>query len=133
MKLEPLAQAVDGDVDEINKECILPESPTKTFLGYPAPISNTTYTPNQFFDVVLPYSSRGCVRLVAYMLRRTLGWCDENGNPVEREISFSYSELQEKAGVSRDMIRSALDEAVAGRFIKCIHKLHGLMNFGPRF
>ncbi len=41
------------------------------FTGYPAPTSNTTYTPNQFFDVVLRHSSRGCVRLVAYMIRKT--------------------------------------------------------------
>lgn len=51
------------------------------FEGFKAPTSNTTYTPNQFFDVVIPNFSRGVVRIVGYLLRKTLGWCDANGNP----------------------------------------------------
>ena len=53
----------------------------KTFVGFALPTSNTTYTPNQFFDVCLPHSSRGVVRLVGYLIRKTLGWCDEQGRP----------------------------------------------------
>src|SRR6186997_415280 len=79
------------------------------FHGFKPPTSNTTYTPNQFFDVVIPHFSRGVVRIVGYLLRKTLGWCDANGNPQEEEIEASYGELERKAGVSRDMIRSALD------------------------
>ncbi|HQH25889.1 MAG TPA: hypothetical protein PLP17_00720 [Oligoflexia bacterium] len=92
------------------------------FSGYPFPSSNTTYTPNQFFDVVLPHSSRGCVRLVAYMLRRTLGWSDKNGNPIEERLTFSYSELVQKAGIARSMIRSCLDEAESRHFIRCVQQ-----------
>src|SRR5438876_8842068 len=93
---------------------------TAPFAGFTLPTSNTTYTPNQFFDVCLPYSSRGCVRLVAYLIRKTLGWCDENGNPLRDQHAISYGELQRQAGISRDMIHSAIAEAVAGRFIECI-------------
>lgn len=90
------------------------------FQGFKAPTSNTTYTPNQFFDIVIPNFPRGVVRIVAYLLRKTLGWCDANGNPQEEQIRVSYSELEQRAGVSRDMIRSALDDALAGHLIECV-------------
>ena len=93
---------------------------TQPFQGYPPPTSNTTYTPNQFFDVVLPCSSRGVVRLVAYIIRKTLGWCDADGNPQQPEVVVSYNELIERAGIARSMIRPAIDEAIAMRCINCI-------------
>ena len=96
--------------------------PTRPFAGFAAPTSNTTFAPNQFFDACLPYCSRGVVRLVAYLIRKTLGWCDTHGNPQEEQISVSYRELITEAGISRDMIRQALDEAVAGHFIECVRE-----------
>src|SRR5690349_5002072 len=90
------------------------------FSGFALPTSNTTYTPNQFFDVCLPHYSRGVVRLVGYMIRKTLGWCDEHGNPQHETVSFSYSELEKEAGLSHSMIRLALDEAERGGFIRCL-------------
>lgn len=93
-----------------------------SFEGFAPPTSNTTYTPNQFFDVCLPHYSRGVVRLVAYMIRKTLGWCDADGNPQEDQILVSYQDLVEHAGISRDMIRRALDEAIEGRFIQCVRQ-----------
>lgn len=92
----------------------------RTFRGYAPPTSSTTYTPNQFFDVVLPNASRGCVRLVAYLIRKTLGWSDEHGNPVNPEAHISYRELIENAGVSRGAIKEAIDEAIAKRFVDCL-------------
>lgn len=91
-----------------------------SFLGYPHPTSNTTYTPNQFFDVVLPRSSRGVVRLVGFMLRRVLGWSNPDGTPREPQVCVSYAELVEKAGISRGAIRGAIDEAIKARFIQCV-------------
>jgi hypothetical protein len=91
-----------------------------TFQGFKAPTSNTTYTPNQFFDVVIPNFSRGVVRIVGYLLRKTLGWCDAHGNPQEEQVQVSYSELVHKARISRDMIRAGLDDALAGKLIECI-------------
>jgi hypothetical protein len=92
------------------------------FAGFKAPTSNTTYTPNQLFDVVLPHFSRGVVRIVAYLIRKTLGWCDADGNPQEEQVQVTYSELERKAGVSRDMIRPALDDALAGKIIECVRE-----------
>src|SRR5205807_2523833 len=80
------------------------------FSGFALPTSNTTYTPNQFFDVCLPHSSRGCVRLVSLMIRKTLGWCDEHGRPQQEQIRLSYADF-EAAGISRAMIKAAAAEA----------------------
>ena len=44
------------------------------FPGFPDFRANVTFVPLQFFTVVLPHRSRGCVRLVGYMIRRLLGW-----------------------------------------------------------
>lgn len=90
------------------------------FSGFEQLTANFLYCPNQFFDVCLPHHSRGTVRLVAYMLRKTLGWLDAEGNPIEQNISISYRDLIHEAGISRGAIRSALDEAVAGGFISCL-------------
>ena len=92
------------------------------FNGFEHLTANYLYCPNQFFEVCLPYHSRGTVRLVAYMLRKTLGWLDKEGNPIEQNINISYRDLIAEAGISRGAIRKALDEAVAGGFITCIQK-----------
>ncbi|QDT91504.1 MULTISPECIES: hypothetical protein [Gimesia] len=90
------------------------------FNGFEHLTANFLYCPNQFFDVCLPHHSRGTVRLVAYMLRKILGWLDAEGNPIEQNIGLSYHDLIHEAGISRGAIRSALDEAVAGGFIACL-------------
>jgi hypothetical protein len=96
------------------------EEPAASFRGFKQPTSSTTYTPNQLFDVVLPHASRGCLRLVAYLMRKTLGWSDEHGNPQNPTAHVSYRELIEKAGISRGAIKEALDEALAKKFIECL-------------
>ncbi len=98
-----------------------PEVPQR-FSGFRPPTSNTVYTPNQFFDVCLPHASRGCVRLVAYVIRRVLGWSDAEGNPLEERVAVSYADLVDHAGISRDMIRAALDEAVERGFLCCVRE-----------
>jgi len=55
----------------------------QAFPGFEPFDANYVYCPNQFFEVCLSMRSRGVVRLVAYMIRRTLGWLDRNGKPVE--------------------------------------------------
>ena len=101
------------------------------FRGFEHPNANFVYCPNQFFDVCLPNHSRGVIRLVAYILRKTLGWLDENGTPVEQNISASYRDLITKAGVSRGGIRKAIDEAIAGGFISCTREPRVTRNGRP--
>lgn len=95
---------------------------TTPFYGFAAPTSNTCYVPNQFFDVCLRHRSRGCVRLVAYLIRQTLGWSDAEGRPLRERFSFSYATLIHEAGVGRDSIRAALAEAEKHHFIRCLRR-----------
>lgn len=94
----------------------------KSFPGFAAPTSNTTFIPNQLFDVCLPHYSRSVIRLVSYMLRQALGWCDADGNPRSEHITVSFRELAEKAGISGSELRKALDDAIAGHFIECVRE-----------
>lgn len=92
------------------------------FSGFTPLDANYLYCPNQFLDVCLPHSSRGVVRLVAYILDQTLGWLDSQGNPISQNISVSYQQLITSAGISRGAIRTAIDEAVTAKFIRCIQQ-----------
>ena len=90
------------------------------FPGFRPLDANYIYTPNQFFELCLPRHSRGCVRLVGYLLRRTLGWLDTSGRPVEQKIAVTWRELIDDAGISRGAIAKAVEEATAARFIKVV-------------
>ena len=93
---------------------------TPPFPGFPDLRANVTFVPLQFFTIVVPNSSRGTVRIVGYALRKILGWVDEHGNPTQEQLRFTYRELMEKAGVSRDSIADALHEAVSRCFLRCV-------------
>lgn len=95
-----------------------PDRP-ETFAGFAPLNANYLYCPNQFLDLCVPTCSRGAVRIVAYVLRQTLGWLDEQGNPRQQHITISYRELIEKAGVSRGAIAPALREAITAGFLQC--------------
>lgn len=99
------------------------KSEPPSFQGFAALQSNTTYCPNQFFDLVLPYFSRGVVRLVGYILYRTFAWSDRNGRPINEQHPISYRELIEQAGISRGALRQVIDEAVQANLIQRVR--HG--------
>lgn len=110
----------------LNTNSVFAQSPNATevvsFGGFHSLQANFLYCPNQFFDVLLPHCSRGCVRLVGYMLRQTLGYLDADGNPLRSKIEFTYNDLIEGANIARGAIRDALDEALAGHFIRCVRQ-----------
>jgi hypothetical protein len=91
------------------------------FQGFASPSSNTVYAPNQFFDVVLRNASRGCVRIVSHLIRQTLGWSDRDGNPLRERHAVSYAEF-ERAGVGKDTVRAAIDEALRAKYIRCLRE-----------
>lgn len=101
-----------------------PHEPPAVFPGFPALRANVTFVPIQFFTVVLPHSSRGCARVVGYALRRLLGWVDAGGEPTHSEARFTYRQLIEQAGVSRDAMAGALQEAVSRSFLECVEPPH---------
>jgi hypothetical protein len=93
--------------------------PEPAFAGFQRPTANFLFCPNQFFDICLKSNSRGMVRIVAYVLRQTIGWLDKNGMPINQQVKVSYRDLIEKAGVSRGAIGPAIQRAVAMRFLEC--------------
>ncbi len=98
------------------------QASTPTFPGFPDFQANVTFTPRQFFTVVLPYNSPGVVRIVGYVLRKVLGWVDRNGNPTQTRLRLTYSDIVEHAGLSREDIAPALAEAIAKHFLKCVQE-----------
>jgi hypothetical protein len=80
----------------------LPATAPTSFEGFAPLQSNTTYCPNQFFDVALPHFARGVVRLVGYVIYRTFAWSDRDGRPISEQHKVSYRELTEEAGISRE-------------------------------
>ena len=92
------------------------------FRGFPEFRSNVLYCPKQFFSIVIPHSSVNCIRLVAHMLRQTLGWVDEDGEPLKEQHEFSYRDLEEAAGVSHSRLPEAIEDALKARFIRCTKK-----------
>jgi hypothetical protein len=88
------------------------------FRGFPEFRSNVLYCPKQFFTVVVPHSSVNCIRVVAHMLRKTLGWVDENGDPLQERHQFTYREFEERAGVVHSGLQKAVDEALKAGFIR---------------
>ena len=93
---------------------------TFRFAGFHDFRSNVTFTPIQFFTVVIPHCSRGTVRIVGYVLRKLLGWVDAEGNPKQEQLRFSYAELVQAAGVSRNLVGPALQEAVECHCLRCV-------------
>ena len=97
----------------------LPSARTELqFRGFPEFRSNVLYCPKQFFTVVVPNSSVNCIRVVSHMLRKTLGWVDETGEPVQERHEFSYREFEERAGIVQSGLQKAVDEALKAGFIK---------------
>lgn len=92
------------------------------FKGFPEFRSNVLYCPKQFFTTVIPHSPVNCIRLVSYMLRKTLGWVDETGEPLQERHEFSYRELEANAGVAQSRLGEALELAMGSHFIRCVQK-----------
>lgn len=99
---------------------------TEGSKGFASPTSNTTYTPNQFFDVVLPHSSRAVIRIVGYLIRKVLGWTDEYGHSQQSQVRVSYDQLMEKLNFKNpSTVSEALKFATHYNFITCACQGHG--------
>ena len=106
----------------MTNETKTPDTPETPFPGFPDFQANVTFVPIQFFTLVVPYSSRGCVRVVGYMIRKILGWVDAAGNPTRETVQFSYRRLMEETSISRESIGAALGEAQKRHFVRCLQE-----------
>ena len=89
------------------------------FDGFEHLDSNFVWTPNQFLDHCVVTHDRGVVRLVGYVLFQTLRLLDENGLPVQQDISVSFNQLVREAGVSRGAATKSLGLAQKDNFVAC--------------
>jgi len=94
------------------------------FSGFAPPVSNTLYCPNQYFDVVLRNGSTGCVRFVSYILRKTLGWADSEGNPQNEQVLITRDDFITHAAISNGAVDPAADEAITKGYALCARKGH---------
>jgi hypothetical protein len=90
------------------------------FRGFPDFRSNVLYCPKQLFTVVIPNSSVNCIRLVSYMLRKTLGWVNEAGDPIQEQHAFGYRDLEGDGGIVHSGLQKAITEALDRKFIGCV-------------
>ena len=56
------------------------------------------------------------------MLRKTLGWVNEDGDPIQEKHEFSHRELEDAAGVSHSRLPEAIDDALKGNFVRRVQK-----------
>ncbi|PWU19891.1 MAG: hypothetical protein C5B50_05525 [Verrucomicrobia bacterium] len=100
----------------------MPRKVKSTIAGFPEFNSNVTFVPIQYFTVIIPHRSRGAVRIVGYALRKVLGYADKRGDAVRGQLRFTYKELIEEAGVSRESIAQALREAMQNHCLRCVEE-----------
>jgi hypothetical protein len=109
-----------------------------TYPGFPNFDIPYTYTPNNFFDVlIMQVNDRSVIRIVSYMLYKQITLTGRKGKPYDREVLVTYQELVERAGVARGSIRPALDKAIELNFIECVRPgqphLFGSVAVSPLF
>ncbi len=97
---------------------IRPQNAHSPFQGFQKP--NEIITPNQFFDVVLPNHSTQVIRVVSFLIRETLGYTNDDGDPFQERFQFSLQQIAKGANVAPSAVKKALDEAVEARFLNCV-------------
>lgn len=90
------------------------------FAGFERPDASFIMCPNEFLDLLIPNCSRGCVRLVAYVLYETLRWINDDGTPNSQEIEIPFNQLIRNVGISRGAATTAKTEAIENNFIEIV-------------
>lgn len=92
------------------------------FQGFEYPEANSVFCPNEFFDIGIPSLNGPQLKILGYFIRRTLGWRDEDGNPIEDEVLITSNELSKKAGVGERHVKPSLQLLEKLGFISCVQK-----------
>ena len=106
----------------MEKTKALPQGTSSVFLGFERPDASFILCPNDFLDVVVVGCSRGCVRLVGYVLYETLRWMKSDGTPNQQDIEVPLTEIITKAGISRGGAAKSKREAITGNYLKVVQK-----------
>lgn len=86
------------------------------FRGFYAGDGRRTPVPHQFFTHVLPAESLGVIRVVAAVMRHTVGYTNQFGNR-RHEAPLSYRVLQRYANISSSTLAAAIRMAQARGYI----------------
>lgn len=106
--------ASSGEVGEYRARwCTLFE---EEFQGFYAGEGRRTPVPHSFFTVVLPTESLAVIRVVAAVLRQTVGYATQFGGR-RKQIALSYSRLQVLTGLSRKTLSKAINTAITKGYI----------------
>ncbi len=91
------------------------------FRGFYAGQGNRTFIPNQFFDEVLPNETLAVIKVVAAIIRNTIGWRNQFGFQ-RQQVSLSITELERKTKLSRRALRLALNKTCEKNFIERVDR-----------
>ena len=91
-----------------------------TFAGFYTGEGRRTMVPNAFFDRVLPIEPHGVVKVVAAVLRHTVGYTNCYTGLPQEAAPLSYRRLMAYADTDRRTLRRALPAALAGRYVRVV-------------
>lgn len=90
------------------------------FAGFYTGEGRRTMIPNAFFDLVLPHEPHGVVKVVAAVLRHTVGYTNRYTGLPQETAPLSYRKLMRYAAMDRRTIRRALPAALDARYVRVV-------------
>src|SRR5438445_666168 len=92
------------------------------FTGFALPTSNTTYTPNQFFDQLLPQEPLAMIQVVGAIIRFSIGFANRYGHRRQR-VALSYRDIQRYTRLASPRILSkAIRGSIAKNYIERVEE-----------
>ena len=88
------------------------------FKGFYVGEGRRTWTPNDFLYVVVPNEPLNVIKVVAVILRNTIGWSYKAGHR-RQQVQLGYRDLHRLTGIaSPARLTEALSRAIAGNYIE---------------
>lgn len=87
-----------------------------------------TMVPNQFFSEILPFEKPCVIKVICFILRRTVGWVDQNGQRKQQQ-QIAYSEFAREMDMSMQAVADGLKIALAKGYI--VRTRPGGLHSGP--
>lgn len=91
------------------------------FLGFYSGDGRRTQIPHAFFSDVLPNESLATIRVVAAVIRHTIGYSNQFGGR-RSNAPLSYTKLQQYTGFSRTALAQAIRRAVENKYIVIVER-----------
>ena len=92
-----------------------------SFAGFYSGDGHRTQIPHAFFTNVVPSETLGTIRVVAAVIRHTIGYSNQFGGR-RSDAPLSYDKLQTYTGLSRSTLATAIKDAVSKGFILIVEQ-----------